>query len=104
MSSDEEDPTETEEEAEPSPKKRRLVKGLKPSASEEEIDLKDEVDEDRECYLQNGNCDHFQGVIFTFWQVSLTRVYEYETRRPPSNEVLKRLNVSYPARGGIFLS
>ena len=66
MSSDEEDPTETEEEAEPSPKKRRLVKGLKPSASEEEIDLKDEVDEDRECYLQNGNCDHFQGVIFTF--------------------------------------
>ena len=48
MSSDEEDPTETEEEAAPSPKKPRLVKGLKPSTSEEEINLEDEVDEDRE--------------------------------------------------------
>ncbi|KAF9792733.1 hypothetical protein BJ322DRAFT_997286 [Thelephora terrestris] len=46
-SSDEEDPTETEEEGEPSPKKRRLVRGLKPSRSEDELDLLDEVDEHR---------------------------------------------------------
>lgn len=54
MSSDEEDPTETEGEEEPSPKKRRLVKGLKPSTSEEEINLMDEVDEDRKCHPLNG--------------------------------------------------
>lgn len=51
LSSDEEDPTETDEEEEgPSPKKRRLVKGLKPSMSEEEVNLVDEVDEHRECH------------------------------------------------------
>jgi len=49
LSSDEEEATETEEEVVPSPKKRRIVKGLKPSTSEEEINLMDEVDEDREC-------------------------------------------------------
>jgi len=55
MSSDEEDATETEEEVAPSPKKRRIVKGLKPSTSEEEINLEDEVDEDRECDPPNRN-------------------------------------------------
>lgn len=49
MSSDEENSTiEPEQEETQSPKKRRLVKGLKPSTSEEEINLIDEVDEHRE--------------------------------------------------------
>lgn len=47
-SSDEEGHTETEEEEKPSPKKRRLVKGLKPSTSEEETNLMDEIDKHRE--------------------------------------------------------
>ena len=59
-SSDEEDGTETEEEV-PSPKRRRLIKGLKPSTSEEEIDLMDEVDEHRECYPQSVDRDPFSG-------------------------------------------
>lgn len=53
-SSDEEGATATEEEEVPSPKKRRLIKGLKPSTSEEEIDLMDEVDEHRECDPEGG--------------------------------------------------
>jgi len=65
MSSDEEDETETEEEGEPSPKRRRLIKGLKPSTSEEDIDLMDEVDEDRECDPQNGGRDYFLGIVLT---------------------------------------
>ena len=65
MSSDEEDATETEEEVAPSPKKRRIVKGLKPSASEEEINLEDEVDEDRECDPPNRNRGCFSEVVLT---------------------------------------
>ena len=53
MSPDEVDVTETEGEEEPSPKKRRIIKGLKPSTSEEEIDLMDEVDEHRQCCPSN---------------------------------------------------
>ena len=56
-SSDEEGVAETEEEEVPSPKKRRIIKGLKPSTSEEEIDLMDEVDEHRECYPPNVDRD-----------------------------------------------
>ena len=59
MSSDEENTTETEEEVVPSPKKRRLVKGLKPSTSEEEMNLMDEVDEHCESGPPNGNRDPF---------------------------------------------
>ena len=59
MSSDEENATETEEEGIPSPKKRRLVKGLKPSTSEEEINLMDEVDEHRECGPPRRDCRRF---------------------------------------------
>ena len=104
MSSDEEDPTETEEEEAPSPKKRRLVKGLKPSTSEEEINLKDEVDEDRECDPPNGNRSCCSGVVLILRQVLSAHVYEHETRRPPSNKVLKRSDVCYPTLRGILLS
>jgi len=96
MSSDEEDPTETEEEEAPGPKRRRLVKGLKPSTSEEEIDLGDEVDEDRECDPPNGNRGYLSGVVLTLRQVLSTHVYEHEPRSPPSNKVLKRSNVCHP--------
>ena len=48
-SDDDDDTTEIDEDAVPTPKKRRIVKGLKPSTSEEEINLIDEIDEDREC-------------------------------------------------------
>lgn len=65
MSSDEEDATEIEEEAVLSPKKRRLVKGLKPSTSEEEINLMDEVDEDRESDPPKENRDSFPGTMLT---------------------------------------
>ena len=61
MSSDEENATETKEDEAPSPKKRRLIKGLKPSTSEEEIDLMDEVDEHRKCGLPDGDHDPLFG-------------------------------------------
>jgi len=104
MSSDEEDPTETEEEEAPGPKKRRLVKGLKPSTSEEDINLEDEVDEDRECDPPDGNRDYFSGVVLTLRQVLSTHVYEHETRSPPSNKVLKRSNVCHSTLKIILLS
>jgi hypothetical protein len=65
MSSDEEDPSETEEGEGPSPKKRRLVKGIKPSTSEGEIDIKDEVDEHREYHPPNGGHDYSLQITLT---------------------------------------
>jgi hypothetical protein len=103
MSSDEEeDPTETEEEAAPSPKKRRLVKGLKPSTSEEEINLNDEVDEDREYGPPNANCgccaDIVAGIID-----SRLRTRGKKTAFQQSLETLKRM-VTHTKRYFVILT
>jgi hypothetical protein len=103
MSSDEEeDATETEEEEAPSPKKRRLVKGLKPSTSEEEINLMDEVDEHRECWSteRGSNCDS----VLTLWQVSFDSRLRTRGKKTAFQRSLETLKRMLPHTRGILLS